>query len=55
MHEIEVKCPKKRCKGYALATVSNLEGNTEGPCDECDAQVGFHFEIELDGIYLVEE
>jgi len=55
MHEIEVKCPRKKCKGYAQASVSYEEGNTEGPCDTCDAQVGFHFVIEIDGIHEVNE
>ncbi len=51
---IEVKCPKKRCKGYAQASVSREEGNAEGPCDQCDAQVQFYFKLEIDGVHLVE-
>lgn len=53
MSEIEVKCPKRKCKGYAQAYVTNDEGNTEGPCDTCNSQVGFHFVIETDDIRLV--
>lgn len=55
MFELEVKCPKKKCKGYAQASVTDDCGNTEGPCDECGSQVGFHYEIEIDGVHLVEE
>ena len=55
MHEIEAKCPKKKCKGYAQASVSYDEGNTEGPCDTCDSQVGFHYEIEIDSIFLAND
>ncbi len=55
MFELEAKCPKKKCKGYAVASVSDSEGNTEGPCDECGTQIGFHFEIEIDGIYVARE
>jgi hypothetical protein len=52
MFEIEVKCPKKKCKGYAEASVTDDEGNTSGPCDTCGAQVGFHYSIEIDGVHL---
>jgi hypothetical protein len=55
LNQIEVKCPKKGCKGYAEASVSNYEGNTEGPCDTCDAQVAFSYAIETDGVRLVRE
>lgn len=51
-NQISVKCPKKKCKGYAEASVSDHEGNTEGPCDECGSQVGFHFSIEVGGVHL---
>ena len=53
--EIEAKCPKKNCKGYAEASVEGNEGNTEGPCNTCDARVGFHYTIEIDGAYIVDE
>lgn len=55
MMEIIAKCPKKKCKGWAEASVSGTEGNTEGPCDECGAQVGFHYCIEIDSVYIVTE
>lgn len=55
MFVIEVKCPKKKCKGYAEASVTHDEGNTEGPCDECDSQVAFHYAVEIDGVHLVQE
>lgn len=55
MHSISVKCPKNKCKGYAEASVSYDEGNTEGPCDTCNSQVNFHYAIEIDGVELVEE
>lgn len=54
MFEIQVKCPKKKCKGYAEASVIDDEGNTEGPCDTCGSQVGFHYKIEIDSAYIVE-
>lgn len=52
MFELVVKCPKKKCKGWAEASVSHDEGNTSGPCDTCGAQVGFHYLIEIDGVHL---
>ena len=55
MMELEVKCPKKKCKGYAEASVSVGEGNTEGPCDTCGAQIGFHYSIEFDGVYIASD
>lgn len=54
MNVINVKCPRKKCKGYAEASVSYETGNTEGPCDECGSQVGFHYSIEVDGVRIVE-
>lgn len=53
MNVIQVKCPRKKCKGYAKASVSYEQGNTEGPCDTCDSQVVFWFSIETDGVRLV--
>ena len=50
MNEIEVKCPKKNCEGYAIASVSYYEGNTEGPCYECNAQVEFHYSIDIQDV-----
>ena len=55
LHEISAKCPNKKCKGYATASVSYDVGNTEAPCDECGNQVGFHYEVEIDGEHLVDE
>jgi len=58
MFELEVKCPKKKCKGYAVASVTDDEGNTSGPCEDCGAQVGFHYTIEAElydllvGVYI---
>lgn len=52
MMEVEAKCPKKKCKGFAEASVTDYEGNTEGPCDSCGSQVGFHYTIEVDGVFL---
>lgn len=59
MIELEAKCPKKRCLGYAQASVdfsgSDGEGNTEGPCDTCHAQVAFHYLVEIDGVSLARD
>ena len=55
MMELEVKCPKKKCNGYAQASVSYSEGNTEGPCDVCDSQVAFHYTIEFDDVRLASD
>lgn len=52
MFEVEAKCPKKKCEGYAQASVTYDEGNTSGPCEDCGAQVGFHYKIEIDGVHL---
>jgi len=50
---LQVKCPKKRCSGYAEAYVSSVEGNTEGLCDSCDAQVAFSYELDIFDVRLV--
>jgi hypothetical protein len=49
--DLEVKCPGKKCGGFAQATVSSgYEGETTGPCDECGSPVAFNYSIKISKI-----
>lgn len=49
--DVQIKCVKEKCNGLVDAMISNSCGNFEGECGDCGAQVGFHCEIEIDGVY----
>lgn len=50
MSDPEIKCPY--CKEmFAIDGFHLSSGNHEMPCEECGKQVGFHVELEIDGIH----
>jgi len=49
--ELTVKCPVCKKGEVEAYCDSPGEGNAQGRCDECDEEIGFHYLIEIEGIY----
>lgn len=50
----EVRCPS--CKSLVFPDLNTLaNGANEVECDVCYATIGFSLEVDIDGVFLVEE
>lgn len=49
----QVRCPA--CGECYFPDLYNGSGNYQEPCQNCDVEIGFHVEIEIDSVYILDK